>query len=451
MQMASNSLTFINHASVLIKGNLKALLTDPWYEGDSFHKGWKLIHENEDSEIRQLLDQTSHIWISHEHPDHFAIGFYKRYKKQIIDRHITIIFQETKDKRVLGFLQKEGFTTYEVSNNEPFELEANFSIRVIKDEFYDSALLCKVGGVTIFNPNDCPIHSTERIQSFRRRHGTCDVLLTQFSYAAWKGGRNNREWRATAAREKLRTFCDQATIFEAKLAIPFASYVWFSNELNFYLNDSANTPKAVIDHCEANRSPFTCLVMQPFESIDLNQRYPSQDPASLEFWEGRYAGLNDRDRETYTQSTNLDSLRPLFNGYCERLKKRNSWSLVRLIGKLQFLGAFTPIPIQLLDTGEVVLIDIPNASIVESELNPEIALHSESLAFIFRNAFGFDTLTVNGTFEELQRGGFAHLTKNFAIENMNNLGYSLSPTLFFNFKLISIFAARLSRVAKRLK
>jgi UDP-MurNAc hydroxylase len=451
MQITSNSLTFINHASVLIKGNGKALLTDPWYEGESFHKGWKLIHENEDSDIRRLLDQTSHIWISHEHPDHFAIGFYKKFKTEIIDRQIAIIFQETKDKRVLGFLKKEGFTTHEVSNNEPFELEDKFLIRVIKDEFYDSALLCRVSGVTIFNSNDCPIHSAERIEAFKRQHGTCDILLTQFSYAAWKGGRQNREWRATAAREKLRTFFDQATIFEAKLAIPFASYVWFSNELNFYLNDSANTPNAVIAHCKAHRSQFTCLVMRPFESIDLNQPYPPQDSSSLEFWEGRYGSLDGRDCETYTQSMNLHSLKPLFEAYCDRLQKRNSWSLVRLIGKLKLLGAFTPIPIQLLDTGEVVLIDIPNKSIVKSNLNPEIALHSESLAFIFRNAFGFDTLTVNGTFEELQRGGFTHLTKNFAIENMNNLGYSLTPALFFNFKLISIFAARLSRVAKKLK
>jgi hypothetical protein len=141
----------------------------------------------------------------------------------------------------------------------------------------------------------------------------------------------------------------------------------------------------------------------------------------------------------------------LFESYCERLRKRNSWRLIRLVGKLRFLDAFTPISIRLLDTGEIVLIDLPNSSIKKSASNPDIALHSESLAFIFRNAFGFDTLTVNGTFEELQRGGFARFTKNFAIENMNNLGYSLTPALFFNFKLISIFAGRLSRVAKKLK
>jgi hypothetical protein len=191
--------------------------------------------------------------------------------------------------------------------------------------------------------------------------------------------------------------------------------------------------------------------MKPYETIDLNQIPPRQEASSLQFWEEKYGELNERRRDVYTQSSNLDSLTPLFKSYCDRLKNKNSWTLVGLLGKLRFLGAFTPISIRLLDTGEVVLIDLPSASIVKSDLKPDVALHSESLAFIFRNAFGFDTLTVNGTFEELQRGGFARLTKNFAIENMNNLGYSLTPALFFNFKLLSIFAGRLSRVAKKLK
>jgi hypothetical protein len=451
MQLANNSLTFVNHASVLVRGNGKALLTDPWYEGDSFHKGWKLIYENDDADIRRLLGQTSHIWISHEHPDHFAIGFYKKYRKVVIDSGISIIFQETKDKRVIDFLRNEGFDAHELADNEPFNIEDDFSIKVVKDEFYDSALICTVNGVKIFNLNDCPMHSLDRIESFKRRHGTCDILLTQFSYAAWKGGRENREWRVTAAREKLGSFLDQARILEAKLAIPFASYVWFSNELNFYLNDSINRPRAVVDHCSANRSDTACLVMKPFETVDLARIDRRQEASSLEFWESRYDGLDTRRRDAYSQSFDLDSLTRLFESYCERLRKRNSWRLIRLVGKLRFLDAFTPISIRLLDTGEIVLIDLPNSSIKKSASNPDIALHSESLAFIFRNAFGFDTLTVNGTFEELQRGGFARFTKNFAIENMNNLGYSLTPALFFNFKLISIFAGRLSRVAKKLK
>ena len=80
-----------------------------------------------------------------------------------------------------------------------------------------------------------------------------------------------------------------------------------------------------------------------------------------------------------------------------------------------------------------------------------ICLKSESLNFIFSNSFGFDTLTVNGCFEEGKIGGFVMATKSLAIENLNNLGISVTPSIIFNFFLIKLFILRLYRVAKKLK
>lgn len=68
---------FINHASVLISEGDVALLTDPWYSGPAFHKGWKLLAETPEAEVDRLLDRVTHIWLSHEHPDHFSVGFFK--------------------------------------------------------------------------------------------------------------------------------------------------------------------------------------------------------------------------------------------------------------------------------------------------------------------------------------------------------------------------------------
>ena len=61
---------------------------------------------------------------------------------------------------------------------------------------------------------------------------------------------------------------------------------------------------------------------------------------------------------------------------------------------------------------------------------PMIQMRSESLAFIFKNTFGFDTLTVNGCFEEISAGGFAQATKTMAIENFNNNGISNKRLIF---------------------
>ena len=63
------------------------------------------------------------------------------------------------------------------------------------------------------------------------------LLLSQFSYAAWKGGRNNRAFRAAAA-QKLETLAAQIRTLRPRFTLPFASLIYFSNSENSYLNDA---------------------------------------------------------------------------------------------------------------------------------------------------------------------------------------------------------------------
>ena len=63
-----------------------------------------------------------------------------------------------------------------------YQLDDDFSIKCIKSGFYDSALIVELGDKKIFNLNDCPIEQL-KIKEFNKKYGTCDLLLTQFSYA----------------------------------------------------------------------------------------------------------------------------------------------------------------------------------------------------------------------------------------------------------------------------
>ena len=65
---------FVNHASVIIRGKNISILSDPWYKGDAFNKGWNLLTETNDDHVKVLLNKITHIWISHEHPDHLSIN-----------------------------------------------------------------------------------------------------------------------------------------------------------------------------------------------------------------------------------------------------------------------------------------------------------------------------------------------------------------------------------------
>ena len=114
MHSSKTTIQFINHASVRISYEDVSLLSDPWYFGDAFHKGWNLLVEQSADEISKIIKSTTHIWISHEHPDHFSISFFKIYEELIKSQGIVILFQETKDKRVKSFFTQNEFNFNEL-------------------------------------------------------------------------------------------------------------------------------------------------------------------------------------------------------------------------------------------------------------------------------------------------------------------------------------------------
>ena len=72
---------------------------------------------------------------------------------------------------------------------------------------------------------------------------------------------------------------------------------------------------------------------------------------------------------------------------------------------------------------------------------------SSSLSFIFRNEFGYDTLTVNGRFDATP-AGFARMTKSLAIGSLNAMGLSVSPRLLLNLPIVLILLRLLVTVLR---
>ena len=258
---------FLNHASVLITYGNIGVLSDPWYENSVFHKGWRLLYETKIQDSLNALNFTTHIYISHEHPDHFNPGFFlnKQVKEKILSKKIEILFQKTHDKRVLNFLINLGFVVKECASGKVIKLSEKCEIRIVKHDFYDSSISIKTPDIKILNLNDSPLNDEKLIEKFKKKYGTFDLLLTQFSYAAWKGGKKNINLREKAADEKLKTIEKQANILECTQVIPFASFIYFSNHLNFYMNDSINTPNKLNKYF--NNKKFKIIIFQPSKSF----------------------------------------------------------------------------------------------------------------------------------------------------------------------------------------
>ena len=147
----------------------------------------------------------------------------------------------------------------------------------------------------------------------------------------------------------------------------------------------------------------------------------------------------------------MNELNDTFNDYKERIFKTNSKTFIKIVRYFSPISAFKPLNIYLEDIKTNIIFDIFSEKLEITNNAPDIEMSSESLFFIMKNTFGFDTLTVNGCFEEKNEQGFAKMTKSFAIENLNNIGIKFNFYIIFNFKLILLFFERLSIVSKKIK
>ncbi len=441
-----SSIRLINHASVKISIDNIKIITDPWYSGSVFHKGWKLIHELPNDQIKEHIKDIDYIYISHEHPDHFSPSFFldKKLKLILKENNTKIIFQKTKDKRVFNFLNKNGYNVIEIPDNKYFTLNSDLKIKIIKFGYIDSALIIEGSKEKILNLNDCPLNDVEKIKEFKNKHGNFDLLLTQFSYAAWKGGKDNNSYRKYAAEEKIKTLTNQFKILGCKTVVPFASFIYFSNILNKYMNDEINKPHVFQ---KSLNDDINSVILKPGEKQFIEEL--KQDQNSLNFWKDQYDKIETNNVEHFDVSVEFNKLKEEYNNYRKKIFNINSKLLIYISSKIKFLKFFQPLNIFLLDHKKNYNFSIFNGFNEASDQKSDISMHSESLMFILKNDFGYDTLTVNGCFDA-SKNGFIKSTRTFAIGSLNSMGLKLNFFLIFNLKLVFFFFKLLRKVSKKL-
>lgn len=432
-------IALINHACVKLSLKGVTILCDPWLSGPAFNQGWDLLIETPMT-TDEVMAGVTHIWVSHEHPDHFVPKFFS----DIAPRYasIPVLFQETRDKRIKSFVESRGFKVTELPDRRAQTIDG---IRVVcgVSEFYDSWLHLTDGTESILNLNDCAEGDDGELRAIARLTGRIDVLLTQFSYAAWKGGRANAQFRKLAAARKLEVITAQIHALAPRHVVPFASLVYFSNEENFYLNDHVNRPADAAGAIrKAGAAP---LILYPGDRWTSGEPY--DDARALAAYAKTYDGMAALPLRPPGESVPLEQLAREFAAYRERVFRQNSQALIKLLRRLPLLGAFHPVTIRLTDIGASVSVSIVDGFNAHAAGAEDVAMHSSSLSFIFNNPFGFDTLTVNGRFEATP-AGFGKMTKSLAIGSLNAMGLAVSPKLVMNFKVVLMLLRRLASVIR---
>jgi UDP-MurNAc hydroxylase len=151
-------LTFVGHASVIAMAGDVSIWTDPWLQGDAFNDSWALYPRPAVSE--QDIASVTHIWISHEHPDHLSIPTIAKTLRADQKANITVLFQRHYDAEVVGWLRKQGFKEVrELPHGEWVNLSPKCQVACYQVGHIDSALAIKAEGETILNINDCDLRT----------------------------------------------------------------------------------------------------------------------------------------------------------------------------------------------------------------------------------------------------------------------------------------------------
>jgi hypothetical protein len=412
---ADVTIEFLNHASVRVVTERTSLVSDPWFSGPIFNDGWDLLWTSD--ELAQRAADSDFIWISHEHPDHFSPAFFRR----LHGRNPEVLFQETRDGRVAQYLRGHGFRVRELKAGERILLSSLDRLTIGKNGLYDSWNLIESPHRKILNLNDCILKTPGDLRSVRRSVGDIDVLLTQFSYAGWVGKPGNRTLRERAAQRRLDIVRTQIECLRPRYIVPFASFGWFCHEENAYLNDSVNRISDFLDVCAG--APVVPIILAPGESWDVGN--PHQNRTAIEFWQRMFAGVATRPRIKSPAPTDLRTLVQECEAYRARTFARNSKAWMSALARIPVLDFFHPVRIRLTDLNTCVQFSFfDGLDEVAASDRADAEMSSDSLVFIFRNDFGFDTLMANARFSASKKG-LDRMLRNFALGNVNAMGWSI--------------------------
>ena len=393
------------------------MVIDPWLEGRVFNNGWDLISKT----VFKFEDfsQVTHIWFSHEHPDHFFPPNINRISEEH-RKNITVLFQETRDKRVVNYCRKVGFKeVIELYPDKFLTLSPDLKVMCELYQEGDSWLLLKSKDYTIFNTNDCGIRDKFLADKLKQKVGPVDLLLTQFSYAYWAGNKDQQEFRRKVADDKLEGLKFQVDVFQPKIVIPIASFVWFCHEENFYLNDEVNRPQKVVDFIR-NRTSAEPVLLYPGEEYWPGKEHDTTQSIALynaDFekimkGENLVKGNRVEEEELVHQSVAfVHNLKSRFGVWSRLLSPSNIWIS-------DYSKSFTLSLVKGLQPANVM------------EQDCDASLSSESLAFNFKFPWGNDTLGINGRYQRPVGGNYSHFYNFFRYDQLASRGIKVGIAYF---------------------
>ena len=421
-------LKLTNHSSIMIGNDQNDnLLTDPWYSDSAFNNGWALLYENSKEEIEKIIDNLKFIFISHEHPDHFSIKFFKDYGYLIKQNKIKIIFQYTEDKRVESFIRKIGLDMIILEDRKKYKISNALDITLFKQGHIDSAFLYETKNFYHLNINDCNFIDKELsdINNYIKDKNKKVIIYIQFSYASFRA---NDKWYKAAAQYKLDNIIRISKIFKSSLVIPFASFFYFchseNNELNRFVNKCSYISEFLkennINHCFLNpESGFINL----HEIINDDLKRNETNELSINFWDDKKSNIKNIFFEKEIESILIENIAKFTN----RIRQKNNLFLMHFIRFLTFKKVFGDLLIQINSTNDVYQLNFFKIKKLDDpRRNADVSMSSEQFNLLLSQPYGVESLLVSGRLKVVNKLGLKRLTSAIGITTINLADYGIN-------------------------
>lgn len=372
----------VSHASVIIETADTAMLVDPWLLGKAFNDSWALLFNPvlDESDLQKI----DFLWISHEHPDHLHFASLKSLPETFRER-VTVLFQRIPSKNAVNALRNiAGFKKIiELPHRKRVEISDATTVYCYHSRQIDSALAIMSGGQSLIDINDVETSKKDR-RLLSADLGSVDCVLNQFSIAGYNGDVNYAELIPAANRRIIKNMLADSMALNAKMTIPFASFMYFCCEDNKYINSYVNTPRRILERFEM--ANMNMKLLMPGESWTVGE--PVDNTCAVQFYERTYAEIG-RLAIDKSELVPLEKVRKAFQARTNQLLRNHSRILLKRI---------KPITIRIPDLHETVSITLADQNF--EELTPSAAfdleINSQPLWYGFKFPWGIQTLGVSG-------------------------------------------------------
>jgi UDP-MurNAc hydroxylase len=382
------NIRLVAHASVIISCADTKIWTDPWLGGKVFNDSWTLWPPAEFS--LSLLEGVEYLWLSHEHPDHLNFANLASLPIEF-KKHVTVLFQNNNPDRIFNALYKLGFQKFQVlMHRRIVRLRSHTHVYCYRVGTLDSCLGVMSNDQTVFNVNDARLNGVDHAR-IMKDISYSDVVLNQFSIAVKDSIVDYERHARTASKNIIESVSADHQGLNAKVTVPFASFMYFSSIDNAYMNAFINKPRDIFEFCKNRRQQV--VVLYPGDEYAVNQVHDSS--SALARYDEAHSKLNSVSFDC-PPVVSLAQLVKAFHALMRNLRANYPQLILRRL---------RPLRVHIPDLDSTMEMVIANGSIVKVDENtpPDVIIYSQPLHYCLTKTWGMGTLTSSCRFVLLRK------------------------------------------------